>query len=192
MRQALTIALFIVTVIAGSAAAQSSEDAAVFDACLKRFGGEYDRMYKAAPRFLVFEETTVVRAEDLGFAAKDVPKQLVDALIVYNSVPQSLGRYSPPSPFQIASAKMLGPVLEVAKPGSPRLHYYRWDLLSAQFQDASGILELASPAYSPDASSALVYFWTGWGRIAGSGYLYLLERSSGSWKVVRTFVPWIS
>jgi hypothetical protein len=49
-----------------------------------------------------------------------------------------------------------------------------------------------SPAYSPDGNSALVYFWTGRGELAASGYMYLLERASGTWKVVRTFMPWIS
>jgi hypothetical protein len=187
-----TIALFVVTALACSASAQSSDDAAVFDACLAKFGGDFEGAHKAAPRFLVFEETTVVLEQDFGFAAKDLPKQLVDALLLYNSVPQSLGRYSPPSPFRLASAKMLGPVLEVAKSGSPRPRYYRWELLRAQFPDTSGILEFASPAYSPDASSALVYFWTGCGELCGSGYVYLLERSSGTWKVTRTFSPWIS
>lgn len=164
----------------------------MFDASVARFAAEFERSRNVAPRFLIFNETAVVLPQDLGFAAKDLPKQLVDTLLLYNSTPRSVEEYSPPAPFRLSSARMLGPILEVAKPGLARPHYYRWDLLRAQFPEVAGILEFAVPAYSPDGNSALVYFWTGCGDLCASGYLYLLEKANGGWKVVRTFSPWIS
>ena len=86
---------------------------------------------------------------------------------------------------------MLGPILETAKPGLARPHYYNWDLLHAHFPEAVGILEFAAPAYSPDHSSALVYFWTGCGNLCATGYMYVLEQSGDTWKVVHAYSPWI-
>jgi hypothetical protein len=191
MIRASSIALLIVALAARSSWAQSKDDAAVFDASLVKFSAEFERSQKVAPKFLVFNETAVVLAQDLGFTTKDVPKELVEALLMYNSVPQPIGSYSPPSPFRLSSAKMFGPILEAAKSGLARPHYYKWDLFRAQFPEVVGILEFAAPAYSPDHSSALVYFWTGCGHLCASGYVYMLEQSGGSWKVVRTYSPWI-
>ena len=190
MLRASSIALLIAGFAASSVLAQSNDDAAVLDATLARFA--FERSQKVAPKYLVFNETTVVLPQDLGYVTKELPKQLVDALLTYNSVPQSIGRYSPPSPFRLSSARMLGPVLKVAKPGLVRPHYYNWDLLRAQFPEVVGVLEFASPAYSPDGATALVYFWTGCGSLCASGFVYVLEKSNGTWKVVRTFSPWIA
>jgi hypothetical protein len=186
------IALFLITVAAGPAFAQSTEDAAVFDATLATFGAEFERTHHAAPKFLLFNETTVMLDRELGFVAKDLPKQLVDALLVYNSVPQSLRGYSPPSPFQLATPALLGSVLVIAKPGLARAHYYDWNLLRTRFPDVAGVIELTAPAYSPDASAALVYFWSGCGYECATGYVYKLEKSNGVWKVVQTFSPWVA
>jgi hypothetical protein len=192
MSRTSSIALLIIILSTGSASAQSKEDAAVFDATLAKFSPEFTRSHHAAPTFLVFNQTAVVFEQDLGFVSKDLPKQLVDALLLYNSVPQSIGDYSPPSPFQMSSARTLGPVLQAVKPGLVRAHYYNWDLLRAQFPDVAGILEFSFPAYSPDGATALVYFWTGCGGLCASGYVYILEKSDGTWRVVRTFSPWVS
>jgi hypothetical protein len=189
--RATIIAVFLITLSAGSAFAQSKEDAEVFDATLAKFGADFERTHHhTAPKFLLFNETTVIVDHDLGFVAKDLPKQLVDALLVYNGVPQSLRGYSPPSPFQLATPMLLGPVLVIAKPGLARRHYYDWDLLHTRFPDAAGVIEFTAPAYSPDASAALVYFWTGCGYECATGYVYKLEKSNGVWKVVQTFSPW--
>ena len=182
----------MIALASGPASAQSKEDAAVFNAGLANFAAQFARTQKVAPNFLVFNETTIVLPQDLGYAGKDLPKQLVDSLLMDNSVPQSIATYLLPAPFRLSSAKMLGPGLQVAKPGLARPRYYNWDSLRAQFPDAAGILELASPAYSADGTAALLYFWTGCGDLCASGYLYLLDKSSGEWKVVRTFWPWFS
>ena len=158
MNRASSIALLIAGFAAGSVLAQSNDDAAVFDASLIKFASGFDRSQNVAPKYLLFNETTVVLPEDLGYTTKNLPKELVDALLTYNSVPQSIGKYSPPSPFRLSSAKMLGPALRVAKPGLVRSHYYNWELLHAQFPEVAGIMEFASPAYSSDGTSALVYF----------------------------------
>jgi hypothetical protein len=191
MIRASSIALFIITIAAAAASAQSKDDAAVFDASLVKFSAEFTRLHQAPPTFLVFDQTAIVLEQDLGFVSKDLPKQLVDTLL-YNSLPQSIGNYSPPSPFQLSSVRTLGAVLKAVKPGLVRAHYYNWDLLHAQFPDAAGILEFSAPAYSPDGSAALVYFWTGCGSLCGRGYVYILEKSDGTWRVARTFSPWVS
>ncbi len=192
MLRASSIVLLIAGFAASTVFAQSNDDAAVLDATLVRFASGFERSQKVAPKYLVLNETTVVLPQDLGYAAKDLPKQLVDALLTYNSVPQSIGRYSPPFPFRLSSATMLGPVLTVAKPGLVRPHYYNWDLLRAQFPEVVGVLEFASPAYSSDGATALVYSWTGCGPLCASGFVYVLEKSNGTWRVVRTFSPWIA
>jgi hypothetical protein len=186
----MILTFVIAGVAAGPAFAQSKEDAAVFDATLATFGAEFERTHHTAPKFLLFNETTVMLDQDLGFAAKDLPKQLVDALLVYNSVAQSLRGYSPPSPFRLATPVLLGPVLVIAKPGLARRHYYDWELLHTRFPDALGVIELTAPAYSPDASAALVYFRTGCGYDCATGYVYRLQKSNGVWKVVQTLSPW--
>jgi hypothetical protein len=185
-----SIALLIIILSVGSASAQSKDDAALFDATLAKFSAESTRSHHAAPTYLVFNQTAIVLEWHLGFVSKHLPKQLVDALLVYNSVPQSIESYSPPSPFRLSSARTLGPVLQTAEPGLARAHYYNWNLLHTQFPDAAGILEFASPAYSPDGSTALVYFWTGCGGQCANGYVYVLEKSDGTWRVVQTFSPW--
>jgi len=190
MLRASSIALVIAGFAASTVFAQSNDDPAVFDATLVRFA--FERSQKTAPKYLVFNETTVVLPENLGYAPTDLPKQLVDALLTYNSVPQSIEKYSPPFPFRLSSAKMLGLVLRVESPRLVRHHYYNWNLLRARFPEVVGILEFASPAYSPDGATALVYFWTGCGPDCASGFVYVLEKSNGTWKVVRTFSPWIA
>jgi len=192
MLRASSIALLIAGFAAGSVLAQSHDDAAVFDASLVRFASDFGRSQKVEPKYLLFNETTVVLPQDLGYATTNLPKELVDALLTDNSVPQSIGKYTPPSPFRLSSARMLGPVLRAAKPGLVRPHYYNWELLRAQFPEVAGIIEFASPVYSSDGTSALVYFWTGCGDLCGSGFVYVLEKASGTWKVVRTFSPWIA
>jgi hypothetical protein len=192
MLRASSIALLIAGFAAGAVLAQSNDDAAVFDASLVRFASEFGRSHKVEPKYLLFNETTVVLPQDLGYATKDLPKELLDAILTNNSVPQSIGKYSPPSPFRLSSARMLGPALRVARPGLVRPHYYNWELLRAQFPDVSGILEFAAPVYSSDGTSALVYFWTGCGDLWASGFVYVLEKANGTWKVVRTFSPWIA
>jgi hypothetical protein len=192
MLRALSIAVLIGSFAIRPVTAQSKDDGAVFDTSLAKFAAGFERSRKVAPIFLVFNETTVVLPQDLGYTTKDLPKELVDALLLYNSVPQSIGNYSPPSPFRLSSEKMLGPVLEIAKPGLARRHYYKWDLFHARFPEAAGVLEFASPAYSPDGNSALVYFWTGCGDDCASGYVYILKKSNDTWKVVQTFSPWVA
>jgi hypothetical protein len=190
--RASTIALLFVTVAACSASAQSKEDSAIFDATLARFSADYRRTHQGAPSFLVFNESAAVLAQDVGLPWNELPKGLVDALLLNNSVPQSIAAYSPPTPFQLSSPAMLGAVLQIAKPGLARSHYYNWDLLHTRFPGVPGILELAAPAYAPDGSSALVYFWTGCGDLCATGYVYMLEKSNGTWRVVRAFSPWVS
>lgn len=192
MLRASSVALWIASFAAGSVLAQSNDDAAVFDASLVRFASNFGRSQKVAPKYLLFNETTVVLPQDLGYAAQNLPKELVDALLTYNSIPQPIGKYTPPPPFRLSSARMLGPALRIAKPGLVRPHYYNWNLLHAQFPEVAGIIEFASPAYSSDGTSALVYFWTGCGDLCASGFVYVFEKANGTWKVVRTFSPWIA
>jgi hypothetical protein len=192
MLRTASITCLIIGLAAGSASAQSPDDSAVFDAGLASFGSQFEQRQHVPPRFLIFNETTVVLEQDLGFAGKDLPKQLVNDLLTNNSAPQSIARCSPPAPYRLSSPKLLGAAFESAKPGQARPHYYNWGSLRAQFPDFVGVLEFASPAYSADGTVALLYFWTGCGDLCGSGYLYLLEKSGGHWKVVKTFSPWVS
>jgi hypothetical protein len=192
MIRATSLAFVMVAALtARSASAQSRDDAAVFNATLARFAADFQRTQKLEPKFLVLNQTTVMLPEDLGYTPKYASRQLLDELLTNNAVPQSLASYSPLPPFHLSSARSLGSALEVAKPGLARPHYYRWDLLHAQFPESVGILELAFPVYAPDHSSALVYFWTGCGTMCASGYIYALEQSHGIWTVVHTYTPWI-
>lgn len=169
--------------------AQSRNDAAVFDLALSHFAKEFESRHKVAARFLVFNETAIVLEQDLGFAGRQLPADLVKALLVSNAAPRSITRYSPPLPYRRSTAEILGSAVEPARPGLVRPHYYNWEVLHRQFPDAAGILELASPVYSADGSSALVYFWTGCGNSCASGYLYLLNYSGGCWQVAKTSMP---
>jgi hypothetical protein len=124
--RATIIAVFLIRLAADPAFAQTKEDAAVLDATLAKFAADFERTHHTPPKFLLFNETTVMLDQDVGYVGRNLPKQLVDALLLYNSVPQSLRGYSPPSPFQLATPVLLGSVLVNEKPGSIRPYYYFW------------------------------------------------------------------
>jgi hypothetical protein len=192
MRRTLALGTLVALLLTASrAVAQRRDDAAIFDVALSHFATEFESRQKRPANFLVFNETTVVLQEDLGFSATHLPEDLLKALVTSNATPRSLASYSPPPPYRVSTPELLGPALEAPPSGAVRLHYYNWEALHRQFPGVPGTLELALPVYSTDGATALVYFWTGIGS-GGSGYLYLLEYSDGSWKVTKTFMPWVS
>jgi hypothetical protein len=158
MLRASSIALLIAGFAASTLFAQSNDDVAVFDATLVRFASDSVRLQKTAPKYLVFDETTVVLPQDLGYAAKDLPKQLVDELLTNNNMPQSIGKYSPPSPFRLSSAGMLGPVLRAAKSGLVRPHYYNWDFFVCGSRKLAASWSLLPPHTRPMALPRLSIF----------------------------------
>jgi hypothetical protein len=183
-------AVLMVAIFAGAALVQSKDDVAVYDAALAHLAlEEAQRNHSSLRKYLIFDETTVVLARDIGVAGRNVPQQLIEELLEKNTIPQSIANYSVPNPHQLSSAKMLGPIL---KPVPARGHGYDFDALHARFRDVDGVLELSVPAYSRDGNTALLYFWTGCGMLCATGYLCLLEKSSGQWHVVTVTTPWMA
>jgi len=193
LRQPLARGLLVaLLLVANRTAPQGRGDAAVFDVALSHFATEFEGRHKRPANFLVFNETTVVLQEDLGSSGRQLPEDLLKALVTSNEVPRSLAPYSPPPPYRVSSPETLGPALQAARPGLVRPHFYDWEALHRQFPGVAGILEVAIPVFSTDGATALVYFWTGGDYLGATGYLYLLDHSSGSWKVTKTFTPWVS
>ena len=65
--------------------------------------------------------------------------------------------------------------------------------LSREFADkrASGVVRFSAPGYSDDGH-ALLYGSYFCGALCGYGWLFLLERTGESWRVVATEMLWIS
>ncbi len=193
MRRTLAgVTLVALLLTAHRAAAQRGDDALVFNAVLSHFATEFQSRRNRPANFLVFNQATVVLQDDLGFSGRQLPGDLLKALVASNGVPRPLAPYAPPPPYRVASPELLGPAVEAGHPGRVRPHYYNWEALHRQFPGVPGILELAVPVYSTDGATALVYLWTGCGNQGAIGYLYLLDHSGGSWKVAKTVTPWVS
>ena len=179
-RTAAGVALAVL--LAGAyARAQSPDEVAVFDAVLGHFAADQ----QGNSSFLVFSETTVVRAWNFGHMGEWFPQELLKGLLAANASSSSIDGYSPPKPFRCATPRQLGDVLT---PGG----CCDWPAFRSRFPDAAGVLRLSWPAYSPDGLLAMVYVETGCGLDCAAGRLYLLSRADGAWRVIESLVSWIA
>ena len=67
-----------------------------------------------------------------------------------------------------------------------------WGTRYGKYPDIQGIIRLSRVSYDPDGNSALVYLSSTSGPTWGVGYLAVMEKKSGVWKVKETAVCWAS
>jgi hypothetical protein len=68
---------------------------------------------------------------------------------------------------------------------------YGWPDLQRAYPDVQLLVQVSAPAYSPDASLALIYVESLCDGRCGGGALLLFERQSGTWKLSRHVINWI-
>ena len=67
-----------------------------------------------------------------------------------------------------------------------------WESFYGSFPDSRGLIEFTSPVFSEDGQSALVYESHSCGGLCGTGWLILLHREEGRWRVGSRHMLWIS
>jgi len=67
-----------------------------------------------------------------------------------------------------------------------------WDDFYQRYPESRGLLEVTSPAFSPDREHALVYMSHSCGGLCGTGWLVHLKRSASGWRIESRRMLWIS
>jgi len=171
MRRELALAVLFLASAATFAQSARTDHGDVYDAVLRHYGKDFERRHKTRAMRLIIDQTTLLRPESLGYARKELPEALADALLAANREPISLGRYVPPEPHLRIS---------VQADDDWRKRYPAFD----------GTLTFSVPVYA--GTEAVVYFETYCGNLCGEGNVYWLRRADGEWKVQKSFMPWVS
>ncbi len=72
------------------------------------------------------------------------------------------------------------------------LNHGGWDDFYERYPDCRGIVWLSRVGFNSNRSQALLYFGNQYTEYAGEGYLILLTKMNGAWKVAAQVTVWIS
>jgi hypothetical protein len=67
-----------------------------------------------------------------------------------------------------------------------------WQEYYQRFPGASGIIELSAIGYSADGSAGVLMVDTGCGSLCGNGYIVVVKRDRGLWRLARIQNTWVS
>jgi hypothetical protein len=67
-----------------------------------------------------------------------------------------------------------------------------WDEFYGRYPGSRGLVRFSSPAFTQDSSKALVYVSHSCGGLCGTGWLVLLNRSQGTWRIESQSMIWVS
>lgn len=67
-----------------------------------------------------------------------------------------------------------------------------WDQFHNKYPEAKSLLQVSLVGFRSNKSEALVYVAGGSECLAGSGYLFLLQKGMGGWNVVQEFNLWVA
>jgi hypothetical protein len=67
-----------------------------------------------------------------------------------------------------------------------------WPAFRVAFPEAGGVVRLARVGLSRDGMWALTYVESRAGALSGAGFLYVLRKERGTWRVVRRLNQWMS
>lgn len=67
-----------------------------------------------------------------------------------------------------------------------------WNAFYKEFPGSTGFIGFSKVGFNPTFDQAMVYLSHSCGTLCGTGYYYLLAKESGSWKVVKSYMRWIS
>lgn len=68
----------------------------------------------------------------------------------------------------------------------------QWDAYYKQFPKSQGVSNVSRPAYDAKGNVAIVYLATSSNMLAGTGYLFLLDKKPEGWTVRSSQMVWIS
>ena len=67
-----------------------------------------------------------------------------------------------------------------------------WEQYYQRFPGASGIIELSAIGYSADGSAGVLMVDTGCGSLCGNGYIVVVKRDRGLWRLTKIENTWVS
>lgn len=67
-----------------------------------------------------------------------------------------------------------------------------WEVFYTRYPNSPGLITVSQVGFNADLSQALLYAATYSNWLAGAGYYYLLERSSGTWQIIQQVMAWVS
>jgi len=79
------------------------------------------------------------------------------------------------------------------EPLFPRGEFDReWGRFRAKYRESSGIVSFSNPGFNRDFTQAVVETGQRCGGLCGAGFLVLLTKDQGAWKVTTKIVTWVS
>ena len=116
----------------------------------------------------------------------ELDRQAIDQLLARNAVSQPLtDRFDLDTEVILITAEEVN---EIFHNGG----YGGWDEFYRRYPGAQGIMMLSRVGFSPDGKWALAYMGNQYHYLAGSGWVFLLEKSAGEWTFVDGIMLWIS
>lgn len=165
----------------------ATEDVAVWSAVVRHYS-ESKPEHGAAPLIILAADTVPASRITLGAVARErrIASELLERLKQQNSSPRVVAGLSiPPSVITLRGAT------ELIRRKTPNGFETDWSVFQKRYPD-SRLMQLSIPAYGDKGDKAVVYFWVGSGAEAAAGWVYLLEKEAGRWRVVLADQPWIA
>lgn len=75
---------------------------------------------------------------------------------------------------------------------TPEAYAERWRSFYEKYPNSPGIVSLSRVGFNASGDQAIVYVANTCGGLCGKGYYVLLTESSGSWKIERDLMLWVS
>jgi len=114
---------------------------------------------------------------------REVPKDAKDAFDLRNKSPLMLDSSKFGLPFQV-TLLTAGDAEKSVKAG--------WKQFHKRYQKSAGITLLSLPGINAERDHALQYVGNSCDSLCGEGWLLLLVKENGQWKVLRKMVIWVS
>jgi hypothetical protein len=169
-----------------------------------RILGEMERWSRASelrsPVFLVVRASVPVCAKPRDESLPSVPREHLTRFVSDEGLQQRLG-----SAFSATVCQQLASSFEQRNSAGnslpalphPRIEFIEYEALLRSFETgayrgrARGYAQFSLPGYTEDGK-ALVYASYSCGGLCGEGWLFLLARTEGVWRVVHSTSLWIS
>lgn len=179
--------LIVVSMETAANSPSRSDDAAVWSAVVRQYAeskADGGRSFAA----VLAAETVPTDQMRLGRVGEDdrMPPELLRRLERENSRAAKIAGISVPP-----SVSLVPGAADLVRGKAVRGVESDWSTFHKKYPNRP-LMQMTVPAYNETRDTSVVYFWVGWGAEATEGWVYLLRREAGQWRVAKADMCWIS